>query len=67
MPLPDPHPWNELVAHPGPGHALMNAEKEPIFGPGRLAPLRARHDAVVEADTRSRLLSWFRAHLDGAE
>ena len=58
---------HELVIHEGVGHSFMNAHDDPLFSLGPLTPLRARHDAAVEADAWARLLRWFRAHLGGAE
>jgi carboxymethylenebutenolidase len=58
---------HELVMHEGVGHSFMNAHEDPVFGLGRFTPLRARHDAAVEADAWDRLLRWFRAHLDAPE
>jgi carboxymethylenebutenolidase len=58
---------HELVMHEGVGHSFMNAHEDPLFSLGRLTPLRARHDAAVEADAWARLLRWFRAHLDAPE
>lgn len=57
----------EVVVHEGVGHSFMNAHEDPIFGLGRFTPMRARHDAAVEADAWARLLRWFRAHLDAPE
>ena len=54
---------HELVIHEGAGHSFMNAHEDAMFGLGRFTPLRARHDAAVEADAWARLLRWFRAHL----
>lgn len=58
---------HELVIHEDVGHSFMNAHTDPLFSLGRFTPLRARHDAAVEADAWARLLRWFRAHLGAPE
>lgn len=53
---------HEVLVHDGVGHSFMNDHPDALFALGRFTPLRAAHDARVEAVAWDRMLAFLRVH-----